>query len=700
MRRRAAMLTLSLLILQPILSLAAPTPAHAGGGEDVLGHLYAGTSDPAVVYKYVSGTDWEAISPLPPSGGDRRGGTSAPRVEPPSPAPYQRLYLARHAQTPLGRAVLDLTTYEGHLYAGTISQSGTGQVWRHDGGTAWTLVGDDLDDRVSSLQTYQGELHAATGACGTLVYKYAPGTTANPTADWTLQADRTALFGGIDEGHRQAAASVPCVHDAVEHRGDAYLAAHDTILRLSSHEGGWHPLLPFSLGHPRALEILNGLLYIGYHSGDLRVTDSGNGPGELVFAAPAPIRSMTTDQRALYVGTGSVPEPGSTQSGAGQEAGGRIYRIDDPRGDAELISGDLGASIQALYAVGPSGLDLSKLERGDILLVRGPGVVNGVIGFVATYLGGSYWIHGGMYAGEGHVVESSSAVADDFGMVRTTTITETLFWEEENYWAAVRVTQQDARDPATGYAEGQEGDLYNVDYPFWGLPVKQICQLLGPIIGIDPAVCCAHPVTDRETEDDCFYCTHLPWRAYHTQGINLDSDAAWPARLFAPQAIPGDDLYYDDDVTLVDQKKGMQAVVISLVGSSVDLLVIDPEGRRTGVDPDTGEIVDEIPEITYGRIELPSIPLLDVFLPDEWESDFASIPNLDDTWEIRITSTRGGDYMLGAERVDWQHHHTQTLTRTTKAGQVDTFKVEYPENPASLIIRTSEVYLPLVMRGR
>jgi hypothetical protein len=126
------------------------------------------------------------------------------------------------------------------------------------------------------------------------------------------------------------------------------------------------------------------------------------------------------------------------------------------------------------------------------------------------------------------------------------------------------------------------------------------------------------------------------------------------------------------------------------------MLVIDPEGRRTGVDPDTGEVIDEIPEITYGRVDLP--PLLDFFLPDEWESDFASIPNLDDTWEIDITGTGAGDYMLGAERVDWQHHHTQTLTRTTEAGQGDTCKGEDPENPEGLIIRTSEVYLPLVTK--
>jgi uncharacterized protein YycO len=681
------MLVLYIWIGTLVLGLLAPLPAHAGGGDGILGHLYAGTSDPALVYRYVGGTDWEAISPLP-------------RAEPLDPLradPSPRQYLDSHNRTPLGRAVLDLIHHEGHLYAGTVSENGTGQVWRHDGGIAWTLVGDDLDDRVSSLETYQGSLYAATGASGELaesacvsrVYRYNPGSSEGPADDWTLQADRTACCGGISEDQVLATVASSCVHDYVEHRGEAYLATDDALMRRRPEEASWQPALTLDDDQVRQLETLDGWLYAGYDSGELRVSDGDDWPGELVFTAPEGIRSLATDQLALYVGTGSGP--------ASRAVAGKVYRLADPHGSPEAISSNLGASIQALHAVGPSGLDLSVLERGDILLVRGPGVIEGVIGFVATWLGGSYWIHGGMYAGEGIVVESSSAVADDFGMVRTTTITETLFWQEENYWAAIRVTQQDARDGATSYAEGQVGDLYNVDYPFWGLPIQQICQLLQPIIGIDPAVCCAHPVTDRETEDDCFYCTHLPWRAYHTQGIDLDSDAAWPARLFAAQAIPGDDLYYDDDVTLVDQKRGMQAVIVSAVGSPADMLVIDAQGRRTGVDPETGEILDEIPEITYGRMDLPLV--LDFFLPDQWESDFVAIPNLDETWEIQILGTKRGSYQLGAELVDWQHHHTQTFTRTTEAGQIDTFQLEYPEQPQALIIRASEVYLPLVIRG-
>lgn len=678
MTRKATVLALFLLAVQPVLILVTLTPAHADGGDGVLGHLYAGTGEPAMVYRYVGGTDWQAISPLPRSR----------RTRPGRPASTPRRDVDSGFRTPLGKAVLDLTHYEGHLYAGTISNAGTGQVWRHDGGTAWTLVGDDLDDRVTFLRTYQGRLYAATGACGRRVYAYTPTSAAQPSTQWELQADHHGLFGGTygDQLHALAAAS--CIHTYVERHGEAYLVTDDGMVRRPSEEAGWKPT--FVLGNARIqeMEVLGEQLYIGHDNGELRVTDGDAWPGELVFAAPQPIRSLTTDQRALYVGTGD--------RSAQQVASGSAYRLDDGSHVPKRISGALGASIEVLYTVAPSGLDLSKLERGDILLARGPGRVNGPIGFVATYLGGSYWIHGGMYAGEETIVESSSAVTDDFGMVRITNITETLFWEEDHYWAAIRVTQPDAREGATGYAESQEGDLYNVDYPFWGLPVKQLCLLLGPFIGIDPAVCCSHPVTDRETEDDCFYCTHLPWRAYHTQGVDLDSDAAWPARLFATQAIPGDDLYYDDDVILVDERSGMQAVVISAVGSPADMLVIDPQGRRTGADPDTGEPLDEIPNVTYGGIDLP--PVLDFFLPDKWESDFVAIPDLEDTWEIRIIGTKAGDYTLGAELVDWQNHRTQTFTQTTDAGRIDAFKIEYPKEPGGPIISTSDIYLPLVIR--
>lgn len=679
MRRNATIAILFLLTIQPLLIPAVPVQVHAAGGSDVLGDLYAGTSDPGVVYRYVGGTEWEAISPLPYGElADR-----APRT------PYRGPCAQPPAQSALGKAVLDLISYEGHLYAGTVSQSGTGQVWRHDGGTAWILVGDDLDDGVFSLQSLQGDLYAATGACGTSVYKYTPGTAVGSAGDWTLQTERAGLCG-IGDGQLRPLAAAPCVHDCVEHRGGVYLAAETGIMRRSLDGARWDPVLTLRGGRVSELETLQGLLYAGYDSGELWATEGVSWPDELVFSAQGGIRAMTTDGRALYVGTGEVP--GSHPSE------GKIYRLADPAGLPEPISGGLGASIETLLTVAPSGLDLSKLQRGDILLVRGPGAIEGVIGFVATYLGGTYWIHGGMYAGEATVVESSSAVAEDFGKVRITPISETLFWEEGNYWAVIRVKQQSARDPATSYAEAQEGDLYNIDYPFWGLPVKTVCDLLGPIIGIDPAICCVHPVSDRETEDDCFYCTHLPWRAYHTQGINLDSDAAWPARLIAAQSIPGDDMYYDDDITLVDQRKGLHAVVISAVGSPADMLVIDPQGRRTGVDPDTGEILDEIPEITYGRIDLP--PVLDFFLPDKWESDFVAIPNLVDTWEIRITGAKRGDYTLGAELVDWQHHFTQTITRTIDKGETSTFRIAFPSAPGGLIIRASEVYLPLVMRAQ
>jgi hypothetical protein len=94
---------------------------------------YSGSTGGGAVYRHEGGTTWTNIS----------------------------------AGTEIGQAVMDLIIFDGALYACTQTQaghggrSGYGQVWRYDGGTTWTQVGQ-MDTSVMDMVIYRDELHAVT----------------------------------------------------------------------------------------------------------------------------------------------------------------------------------------------------------------------------------------------------------------------------------------------------------------------------------------------------------------------------------------------------------------------------------------------------------------------------------------------------------------------------------------------------------
>jgi hypothetical protein len=73
-------------------------------------------------------------------------------------------------------AVLSLISYQGQLYAGTMSSShpmgGVGRLYRYDGENRWILVCDNLDNQVSSLAVYKGKLYIGTAWQGGRLYRY------------------------------------------------------------------------------------------------------------------------------------------------------------------------------------------------------------------------------------------------------------------------------------------------------------------------------------------------------------------------------------------------------------------------------------------------------------------------------------------------------------------------------------------------
>jgi uncharacterized protein YycO len=308
----------------------------------------------------------------------------------------------------------------------------------------------------------------------------------------------------------------------------------------------------------------------------------------------------------------------------------------------------------------PNGLNTCDLQAGDILLSQQVGGLYAA----ENLLFDGYWTHAGIYNGCGMITESSGHcdswwqlwTCSDKPGVEVKPIEDSGFWSAPD-WAILR-TKSDGgkRDAAVTYAKAQEGKKYNWIYP------------------------------DKWTTDK-FYCSQLVWRAYQKQGTDLDSNrgainaltkwvgpwgVADAAGVMA--AVPPDDIYFDDDVTLVKQRPGIGAALrraVLRILSPADLYVTDPEGRHTGVDPNTGQVVEEIPGIFYSG-------------PDV-EPEFLSIQDMAGTWRIQVVGTAEGAYTLQAESIDADNHQVAEATGGTAQGVVATYDATYADTPGGSI---------------
>jgi len=307
--------------------------------------IYAGTSNPGLVYRYLGGKAWQPISTKEELNDDF--------------------------------AVLCLAEYNGRLYAGTMSTSspygGIGRVYRYDGGTSWTLVGDNLDNQVCSLAVYAGNLYAGTAWNGMRLYKYTPGSTNCGINDWTRVVDYTSWSGtraldfiyglllmgdigwdrighwdGSDFHPDQTQATGSCIYDFQYYMGKVYASAYRGRMWQSTDGIHWSLVLGFDYydGNMWELETFKDLLYMAYNNGELR-RSHGMTRGYLVYTAPDPIISMETDGSSLYFGTGG--EAGASY-GSKTDGTANVYRYDGTD-DPILISNEdeFGGGVQVLY---------------------------------------------------------------------------------------------------------------------------------------------------------------------------------------------------------------------------------------------------------------------------------------------------------------------------------------------------------------
>ncbi len=335
------------------------TPA----GKVMSSGLYAGGSDPGLVYYYVGGSVWSPIS-----SGEELGNAYA---------------------------VLCLVEFRGHLYAGTTSAfggySGVGRVYRYDGGNTWTLVGDNMDNSVCSLAVYQGDLYAGTSWNGMKLYRY----EGNP--NWTQVIDSPIWSGtrslyisrdyllmgdvGMDHFGRWDGSSFyadladggSCIYDYQDYGDNVYAAAYAGRMWRSSDGVNWSLAPGFESyydGNMWELEEFKGSLYMSYNNGELWVSD-GTGRGTCVYTAPDGIISMTTggysstgDPPYLYFGTGG------DAVGYGPESTGtaNVYCYNGFTVDRVSLSDEFVTGVQVLYTVRPSPISWYLCSPVDMIV--------------------------------------------------------------------------------------------------------------------------------------------------------------------------------------------------------------------------------------------------------------------------------------------------------------------------------------------
>jgi cell wall-associated NlpC family hydrolase len=312
-----------------------------------------------------------------------------------------------------------------------------------------------------------------------------------------------------------------------------------------------------------------------------------------------------------------------------------------------LSSSQCGCTSASYVTKSPNnGLDLCALQNGDILIGHRDGLDPPTLAMVFA---GSYWAHAGVYAGEGQVVEAVMPV------VTKRSITETSFWNTSD-WAILRVgTDQAKRGAAVAYTEQQIGKPY--------------------LIQLDKYL------------ESAFYCTQLVWRAYEKQGIDLDSNRGllsstcpglWPFVL-------GDDLVLSPYVQVVSER--MKSVEEQLkrsrsllwILSPADFYITDPQGRHVGVNPATGEVVNEMPELAW-------------YSGPDVDPEVVAVSDLDGTWSVEVIGTGTGEYTFGREAVDPTLPRGAIVEGATTEGEIDEYETEYPPlYPA---------YVPLMLRDR
>jgi len=345
--------TFSVALSQVKAEVTTSSPSIGLLEEENYAGLYAGSTNPGVVWKYKGGTTWESITSKPSS---------------------------------LGWSVTSIIDYRGTLYASAITNSriydSSGRVYKYEGDKKWRLIGT-LDNQVTFLIVYKGELYAGTATPARL-YKYNPVTTswskvleygswygfrsAYVWGDWLYLGewywDRFARWNGKEFQEFQPEYRGSCIYNIEEYGDYLFAGAYGgTIYKLT-----YEPPTAIHIWNPPhrqyawSLKSFKNKLYIGFDAGTTGLAPLYEYDGNLEKVSDEPvwnykttttnphegIISMVTDGTYLYLGVGgeAIGYP-TYMSGEGS---GHVYKYDGTSPPV-LISETLGTGIQTLYYI-------------------------------------------------------------------------------------------------------------------------------------------------------------------------------------------------------------------------------------------------------------------------------------------------------------------------------------------------------------
>jgi hypothetical protein len=151
--------------------------------------------------------------------------------------------------------------------------------------------------------------------------------------------------------------------------------------------------------------------------------------------------------------------------------------------------------------------------------------------------------------------------------------------------------------------------------------------------------------------------------------------------------------YYRYDLSPVSD---ISAVYFS-AGSPVQLLVTDPLGRRTGVDPSTGQLLNEIPRASYITDTLSD--LSNPSGPTHEAKMFWTQGVISGTYKMEVIGTGNGSYTLDFIGYTQSGASSrQVISGQTTIGAITTFAIPYSPSKGLGQVLGNAVYLPIIQR--
>jgi hypothetical protein len=144
----------------------------------------------------------------------------------------------------------------------------------------------------------------------------------------------------------------------------------------------------------------------------------------------------------------------------------------------------------------------------------------------------------------------------------------------------------------------------------------------------------------------------------------LDSEVFPFSKVITP-----DEVFTRNNVVIVDESiRQNQKRTVIRIESPADLLLIDPQGRATGADPDTGTARAEIPDVFY-------------FGPDEEIGpEYLTIKDLNGAWTLQVRGTANGSYTIVTENIEIGNYHTAETMGIASPASLSTYLVRNPSD--------------------